>query len=49
MRIDYLPPLPVRMQRERIARFYAAGCRVLLCVLVLGMLAEAYILFNLVR
>ena len=49
MRIDYLPPLPIRIQRERMARFYAAGCRVLLCVLVLGMLAEAHILFNLAR
>ena len=46
MRIDYLPPLPTRLQRERIARFYAVGCKVLLYAVVLGMLAEAYILWS---
>ena len=47
MRIDYLPPLPIRIQRERRARFYATGTRWLLLFIIASGALQAYILFNL--
>lgn len=49
MRIDYLPPLPIRIQRERMARFYATGTRWLLLFIIAAGALQAYILWSIIR